>query len=58
MRIQKDWGEMTMLCKGLQGRGIENVALALLSFTSLSRNLLFTPLPPKIDENKEEMEDG
>jgi hypothetical protein len=26
LRIQRDWSEMTMLCKGLQGMGIENVA--------------------------------
>ena len=26
LRIQRDWAEMTMLCKGLQGMGIENVA--------------------------------
>jgi hypothetical protein len=26
MKIQRDWSEMTMLCKGLQGMGIENVA--------------------------------
>jgi hypothetical protein len=25
-KIQRDWSEMTMLCKGLQGMGIENVA--------------------------------
>jgi hypothetical protein len=29
MRIQRDWAEMTMLCKGLQGIGIENVAYVL-----------------------------
>ncbi|KIM93968.1 hypothetical protein OIDMADRAFT_207874 [Oidiodendron maius Zn] len=27
LRIQRDWAEMTMLCKGLQGMGIENVAI-------------------------------
>lgn len=26
LRIQSDWAEMTMLCKGLQGMGIDNVA--------------------------------
>ena len=27
LKIQRDWSEMTMLCKGLQAIGIENVAL-------------------------------
>lgn len=27
LKIQRDWSEMTMLCKGLQGMGIENVAI-------------------------------
>jgi hypothetical protein len=27
LQIQRHWAEMTMLCKGLQGMGIENVAL-------------------------------
>jgi hypothetical protein len=26
LKIQRDWSEMTMLCQGLQGMGIENVA--------------------------------
>ena len=26
LKIQKEWSELTMLCKGLQGMGIENVA--------------------------------
>jgi len=26
LQIQRHWAEMTMLCKGLQGMGIENVA--------------------------------
>ena len=26
LRIQKEWSELTMLCKGLQGMGIDNVA--------------------------------
>jgi len=34
LRIQKDWAEMTMLCKGLQGIG-DNVAYDP-SFTSTS----------------------
>jgi hypothetical protein len=28
LRIQRDWSEMTMLCKGLQGIGIDNIAYA------------------------------
>ncbi|KAH8803720.1 C6 zinc finger domain protein [Xylogone sp. PMI_703] len=27
LKIQKDWSEMVMLCKGLQGVGIDNVAI-------------------------------
>ncbi|KAH9208281.1 hypothetical protein DL95DRAFT_395391 [Leptodontidium sp. 2 PMI_412] len=27
LKIQRDWSEMTMLCQGLQGMGIENVAI-------------------------------
>ncbi|TVY62878.1 hypothetical protein LSUE1_G006676 [Lachnellula suecica] len=27
LKIQRDWSEMTMLCKGLQGIGIDNVAI-------------------------------
>jgi len=26
LKIQRDWSEMTMLCQGLQGMGIDNVA--------------------------------
>ncbi|PMD17786.1 hypothetical protein NA56DRAFT_578416, partial [Hyaloscypha hepaticicola] len=36
LRIQRDWAEMTMLCKGLQGMGIENVAI----MTDSQRNLI------------------
>ncbi len=35
-KIQRDWSEMTMLCQGLQGMGIENVACVHLStFTAV-----------------------
>ncbi|KAF8861438.1 hypothetical protein BDZ45DRAFT_799906 [Acephala macrosclerotiorum] len=27
LKVQREWSEMTMLCKGLQGMGIENVAI-------------------------------
>jgi len=27
LKIQRDWSEMTMLCQGLQGMGIDNVAI-------------------------------
>ena len=30
MKIQRDWSEMTMLCKGLQGIGMENIAYVVL----------------------------
>lgn len=26
LKIQRDWSEMTMLCKGSQGVGIDNIA--------------------------------
>ncbi|KAE9362899.1 hypothetical protein N431DRAFT_424290 [Stipitochalara longipes BDJ] len=36
LQIQRYWAEMTMLCKGLQGMGIENVAI----MTDPQRNLI------------------
>ena len=40
MRIQRDWGEMIMLCKGLQGIGIDNVAyvITLMEIEKISDN--------------------
>ncbi|OBT52755.1 hypothetical protein VE04_04847 [Pseudogymnoascus sp. 24MN13] len=37
LRIQRDWAEMTMLCTGLQGMGVENVAI----MSDPQRNLVY-----------------
>ena len=51
MRIQRDWAEMTMLCKGLQGVGIENVAYASSFVLQFRKTDLTTALCQKNNRN-------